>query len=284
MGMLKAIGQNATLGGALIVGAVVSGMTAGMAVSARGAFGPSVLQAESVAAGLGAILLSLVVATVLAIIVARVCNTAVGLFALGGALFGLAWRTENVEELAKAGGSLTLVAVETALWAVLVLIATTIVFRLGGRLDDVEPDEGGRTPHPLLSLEALKCAAAGVLVLPVVWLLAQSADKGQVIGSVFCGGMAAGLVGRLLSQHVQPVVIFAAVVLFGAIGHAIGVAMLTEPLIEALRAQTIPHFSRPMPADYAAGALMGVAVGIGWAKSFMHHDEKVEEPEPPEES
>ena len=27
------------------------------------------------------------------------------------------------------------------------------------------------------------------------------------------------------------------------------------------------------PVDYVAGAFMGVAVGLSWAKSFLHHEE-----------
>jgi hypothetical protein len=28
-----------------------------------------------------------------------------------------------------------------------------------------------------------------------------------------------------------------------------------------------------MPVDYATGSLMGVAVGLGWARSFLHHED-----------
>ncbi len=35
----------------------------------------------------------------------------------------------------------------------------------------------------------------------------------------------------------------------------------------------VPKFSRPMPIDYAAATLMGVAFGLGWAKSFLHHED-----------
>ena len=39
---------------------------------------------------------------------------------------------------------------------------------------------------------------------------------------------------------------------------------------------SIPHFSLPMPMDYAAGSVMGAAVGVGWARSFLHHEEDEE--------
>ncbi len=42
---------------------------------------------------------------------------------------------------------------------------------------------------------------------------------------------------------------------------------------DAFVAGTLPAMSLPMPIDYAAGSLMGVAMGIGWAKGFLHHDD-----------
>lgn len=270
--MLKAIARNGVLIGSLVVGATVSGLTAPMLMSARGAFGPAVLQTQSVPEAILAVVISLAVSTILAIIVARVCNTAVGMFALGGGLFGLAWRLDTVEEFAH-GGSASLLAPETALWALLVLAAALIVFKVGGPMGDVHVEEDGKSPHGVFSLDAFKAAAAGILVLPVVWLVAQSPMKGQVIGAVFLGAMAAGAVGRIICPHVQPVLLFASPVLFGAVGQVIGTALLKTPMEEALVAGTIPALLLPMPAHYAAGSLMGVAVGLGLAKSHIHREE-----------
>ena len=63
--------------------------------------------------------ISLAVSTVGAIIVGRGFNTVVGLFALGGGLFGLAWRMETIRALT-FHGSLGAVAVETFVWSLLV--------------------------------------------------------------------------------------------------------------------------------------------------------------------
>jgi hypothetical protein len=281
--MLKAIGQNAVLLGGLVVGATVSGLTAPLLRTARGALGPEVLAADSIGAATAAVLVSLAVCTGIAVVVGRVCNTAVGMFVLGGGLFGLAWRLDTVVAVVHArpgGGALGLVALETLLWAILVLGVTVAVFRVSGPLRDVEPMEDGTVPDPLFSGAALRSAAAGIVALPVVWMLAQSPMKGQVIGAVFCAGMAAGLVGRLVSPHVQPVLLFASPVLFGALGHVVGSFMLEVPLDDAFVSGAIRPVSLPMPVDWAAGSLMGVAVGLGWARSFLHHEEDADDKQP----
>jgi hypothetical protein len=94
---------------------------------------------------------------------------------------------------------------------------------------------------------------------------------------VVLGGMVVGLVGRMISPHAQPRLLFAAPLLFGAIGQLIAAMMVKVPLTDAYIAQAIPAVGRPMPIDYAAGSLMGVAMGLGWARSFLHQDEAAAE-------
>ncbi len=271
--MLKATIQNIVLVTTFALGATIGGMCAPMLMSSRGELGPGVFEAVSLGrAGVAAIAV-LVASLLLGCIAGRVCNTVVGAFVMGGGLFGFTWRLESVHEIAFTG-SLTAVAIETVVWSGLVLAAVVVLFRVSGPLPDVHPAQPGVAPSPFFSADAFKSAAAGALVLPAVWLIAQSDDKGQVIGAVFCGGMAAGLVGRILAPHVQPVLIFATPVLFGAIGHVIGAAALSEPLREAMVADRAGALIMPMPVDYAAGSLLGVAMGLGWAKSFLHHEEE----------
>ncbi|MDY7109807.1 MAG: hypothetical protein SYC29_14320 [Planctomycetota bacterium] len=270
--MLHAIARNTVLFGSLAVGAVVCGLTSPMLLSARGAYGPTVVEALSPGRALLAVLICLALSTGLAILVARVCNTAVGMFTLGGSLFGLAWRLETMEEFAHIGAPAWL-AVETLIWAVLVLAATMLVFRLGGPMPDVRTDEHGGHPHPFFSVDAMKAAGAGLLVLPVVWVVAQSPMKGQVIGAAVLGGMAAGAAGRVIAPHIQPMLLFVSPLVFGAIGQVIGAAVLKAPLEEAFVADTIPALLLPMPADYAAGSIMGVAIGLGLVKSHVHREE-----------
>ncbi|MCP3903772.1 MAG: hypothetical protein GY715_09070, partial [Planctomycetes bacterium] len=68
-------------------------------------------------------------------------------------------------------------------------------------------------------------------------------------------------------------VLFAAPVLFGAIGHLVGSFLISGSFADVFVSGRIPKVNVIMPADYAAGSLMGVAVGLGWARSFLHHEE-----------
>ncbi len=243
-------------------------------IAPRGTIGPTMLQAQSVPAALLAMVICFGLATAIAAFVGRLVNAAVGLFVLGSGLWALRLRSGTIEDLAFAGGSLWLVAVETALWAVLIAGATAAVFRAAGPLTDME----GSDEPPWRRLPVTG-PAAGVLIIPAVWVFARSDLKGQTLAAVILGGLAVGLAGRLLSPGVQPRLLFAAPCLFGALGVLIGTLMLKQPLLDAFVAGTIPALCRPMPIDFAAGSLAGVAMGLGWAKSFLHQEQLQAVPE-----
>jgi hypothetical protein len=120
----------------------------------------------------------------------------------------------------------------------------------------------------------MRSAAAAALMAPAVLLIAQTPAKGQALGAVFVGGMAVGLAGRLFSPHVQPILIFPAAIVVGGITQLVTAMMAKVSLLTSMVAGDLPHFAMPMPVDYAAAACMGVAIGLGWAKSFLHHDEE----------
>lgn len=275
--MIQAIQRNTVLFVGLLLAGLIGALAAPALTSPRGAPGPTLFHAESIFGAVVAVLLVLGMLAVIGIVVARFLNAAVGLFVVGAGLFVLTGQLETVQELAFAGNSsrstLAMLAVETAAWAGLALLMTIVVFALGGPLPDVEPKEYGQPPHPLLSADAFKCAAAGALMLPAIWLIAQSPMKGQMVGTAVAGGVLAGLAGRLFSPHVQPMLVFASPVLFGAIGHLLAMIMLKQPMDEAFVTGNLSRFALPMPIDLAAGSLMGVAIGLGWAKAFLQHED-----------
>lgn len=279
---MSAFQRNLALFGGMIVAGTVCAQAATAMISARGTYAPAVFLAQSPLLAAGAVLGVFIVGVLTACFAGRMVNAVVGLFVLGAGLFVLAGRLTGGRELAFTAGSngrwlLVGVAIETLMWSALVLAGAAGVFLFAGRLDDVEPDEHGRSPHWLRSREAMLSAGAGVLMLPAVWVIAQSPLRGQVIGATILGGMLSGLVGRLVSPHVQPLAIFASPIVFGALGHLVGAVMLKRPLDEAMVFSEWSLFSLPMPIDYAAGSLIGVALGLGWAKSFLHHEQTPDE-------
>jgi hypothetical protein len=244
--------------------------------SLRGDRGPTILAADRPMLAAGALLVCLCLGALIAIIVGKMVNTAVGLFVFGAGVFTLDGRLHGLRELVFATpdrSTMFSVAIETGVLAILTLGLVLVVFKLAGGFRDVEPQVDGTRPHWLTSDAAFKSAGAGILVLPAVWLIAQSPMKGQAIAAVFFGAMVSGLVGRLLAPHVQPILVYVSPMIFGAIGHVIAGATMRTPLDDAYIAGAVSAFARVMPLDYLAGSLLGVSFGLGWAKSFLHHED-----------
>lgn len=274
--MSSAFTRNVALFGGMILAGLACVQAAPMLASIRGDRGPTLLSAERPITAVIAVIACLLIATVIAIVVGRVVNTAVGLFVLGAGVFALDGRLHGLRELAFAHpqrAALFGMAVETALLALVALGLVVAVFKLSGGFRDVEPQVDGTRPHWLISEAAFKSAGAGIVVLPAVWLISQSPMKGQAIAAVFVGATLAGLVGRLLAPHVQPILVFVSPMIFGALGHVIAGVTLRLPLDEAYIAGVSSAFAKVMPLDYLAGGLLGVSFGLGWAKSFLHHEE-----------
>ena len=59
---------------------------------------------------------------------------------------------------------------------------------------------------------------------------------------------------------------------FGATGQLIAASVTHDTLADAYINNTLPALALPMPIDFAAGSLMGVSMGLGWAKGFLHHE------------
>lgn len=274
--MSMALTRNVALFGGMILAGMACVRAAPMFSSIRGDRGPTIFAAERPAAAALALLVCLLIATAVACAVGRVVNAAVGLFVLGAGVFTLDSRLAGLRELAFAHpekSALYGMAIETMALALVALGLILIVFAITGGFRDVEPHADGTRPHWLRSEAAIKSAAAGILVLPAAWLIAQSPLKGQAIAAVFFGAMLTGLVGRLVSPHVQPILMFVSPMLFGALGYLVAATTMRSPLDDAYIAGATSAFARIMPLDYLAGSLLGVSFGLGWAKSFLHHEE-----------
>lgn len=256
-----------------VIGVVIAAAACVAAISfttsPRGTIGPTLLQAESPVAAVIAVTLGLIGATIAGAVVGRLTNALVGLFIVGAGLGALAFRFGSIEDLAFADGSLKLLTIETAIFSVLVLLSTLAIYRIAGPLNDIEPpdDDYNKTKSLFLS------SAAALIMLPVVWFIARSDLRGQTLAATFFGCMLAGLVSRLIAPNTQPKLIFATSCLVGAVGHMFGTFTVGADIEAAFIERTIPALSLPLPIDYAAGALMGVSMGLGWARSFLHHEQ-----------
>jgi hypothetical protein len=159
-------------------------------------------------------------------------------------------------------------AVESVAWAILVGVLAMIVLVGSGPLPDV-PRRRGSWLAEFLDPGNTIFLAVGLVALPVAWLVVATPLKGQAIGGTILASAAVGFVGRLVAPRLQPALLFAMPVLAGAAGTFIASFNLKGGLGDAFVSGTLSRLAYPMPMDWAAGALCGVAIGLGWARGFV---------------
>jgi hypothetical protein len=257
---------------ALPAGILASALLFALAVpfwtSLRGVAGPTVMDSERpVLAALVAIA-AFAGSTAIAIVVARVVNAVVGTFVLGCGVAILAMRTGAAHDFVYGGTSLAHSAIETAVWGVLVAAASWAIYRFGGRLPDF-PATGDAEVDSPTGPSARRAWFAAVLAVVVAWFVLVTDTKGQAIGAVTLGAFAAGFLARSLARGTQPVYLAAAVLAAFAATLGYIAFSIRGDLSVGLIDGSFPRFLRVMPVDAAAGALVGSAMGFGFARSFV---------------
>ncbi|MCI0630126.1 MAG: hypothetical protein L0Y44_05670, partial [Phycisphaerales bacterium] len=263
----------AILGGAVMTGAICA--AAVPLLQARdGAAATGVLAAERPLLAAAALIGCFLVSAAIAAGVGRLTNAAVGMFVLGCGIMAPALRSGTITELALgdigATKPLVLMGIETIIWAALILIAGFIVLTASGPLPELDATDDDGRPVRWWSADAITGALAALIVPLAVWLLCRSPLNGQAFMSVVVGAMAAGLIARLVKPHAKPLLLFAASCLAGGIVQLVAATKLNGPVDVAYVKLLISNLSKPMPLDYAAGSLIGVSMGLGWARSFIH--------------
>lgn len=246
-------------------------LASGSMTSARGVAGPTLGVALDPIGAVLAIALCLVPCFLIAVLVGRMVNAAVAAFVLGGGLAALSMNSGTHLDLLFAGESTwPSVVIETFGWAVIVLVLAAGLMRLTGPLPDQpwNKAEDALNPAVLFHASALRGAAAGALALIVVWAVAANDLKDQALAATTLAGAATGLAGRMLAPRVQPVLLFAAPVVFIAVGQ-LGVGLLGDGGVESWMTGRQSGLAIPTPLDAAAGALMGVAIGLGWTRGHF---------------
>ena len=247
-----------------------------MLLSPRGGFGPTILQASNVPAAIVSMILALLVVFIIGASAGRLLRSASkGLVVVGFGLAWLAWRLEGVEFIAFSG-SMKWVAIESLVWTLVVLLMTIGIYLTAGPLRFVQPREGRDTcDNWATSSSAGLFMLSGLAILPVVWLFAQSPMRGQAVASVIAGGVAVGMIGRLLAPHAQPILLMVAPVLIGGLCQWTLSFMIPSNELATMYMQgNLPHLLIPVPIDWAAGSLIGVPWGIYFGNSFLQHEDE----------
>lgn len=228
-------------------------------ISTRGALGPTILQTISPLSSVIAILITVGIASVIGGFIARLTTIPTGMFILGFALFGMAMKLHGAEEFIMSQGNYNLLVLEATFLSVIILLGTLIVYGLGGesKQSDCSPFE------KIVFAEIGKTFLISLVVLPVIWIIATSPSKGQVIGASALGGILIGVLARQFLHTAQHILLFALPIAIGGVGYFIGVTV-GETDIASFTQQKFSPLLYPMPIEYAGGLLVGLAIGLGW--------------------
>ena len=248
---------------ALAIAGVIGAWAAGGFLADRGGLGPSIFQSQSPVIALFGVTVAIGLVAVLGGFVARGTTYLTGMFLIGFTLFAMSLQLHGATEFVLSGGNLYMLSLEAVVMAFIVLVGSFVVFTVGGPLRDVQ-----QTDDPYSSAEwGLSMTIFSLVVIPIVWLIATSPEKGQVIGATVIGGITIGFLVRLLTPSVQPMMIYGMPTAMGGVGYLIALLMGPTDGV-ALVQQTISPLLYPMPIDYAAGSVMGLSIGLSWAASF----------------
>lgn len=116
-------------------------------------------------------------------------------------------------------------------------------------------------------------AAGGVAAGIVAYICAVTDFKGQGIFAAFVASIFAGLVAQVVvkSKGGQATVVLAvaSVVLPAILGPAAAKILQGSAIVETVFAGRVLPIARVMGLDWAAGALLGAPIGLGWAGAMI---------------
>jgi hypothetical protein len=234
--------------------------------STRGDFGPTILQTVSPLSATISILMVITVATLLGIPLAKVSSAASGMFVVGFALFGLSMRTQGVTDFIFSEGSSTTLMIEALVLSLILLLSSVVMFKFGGPLKDVPRNQNKSWDASFSPRSIAMTLLVSLAMLPMIWLVAVSPSKGQVIGAAVVGGIVVACLARKFMPHLQPIMLFSTPTAIAAIGYFVANSMGISDI--AFTQNTISPLIFPMPLEYAGGSLMGIAIGLSWGTSL----------------
>ncbi len=209
------------------------------------------------------------------VIGARLTDLRLGMTAGGLVLAWAAWRTGTAEAVLRGsgGGTLSRLAVEGAINGLLVVVIAVLIARFGTH---------SRRAHPLSKLASLPVLAALLAACVAgglgVWFIAVSALKGQAVMACVLGGVAASVATQLTLSSFEPegvnplhalIVPVVAIALLATLGPIAASMVHGSGLGDAVLRGDLFELARPMPLDWAAGALLGAPAGASWAGSMI---------------
>ncbi len=258
---------------AIAVAVVVGLVCAGVGTDDRGVT-PIMPLASTSAAGWVAVAAVWGAAWIIALIVGKLVNTAVGLFCAGCMLAVYAMRTGTVLDASFDGASPIALALTALVYAAIAGVVSWSAFLVAGPLPDipVEPGESPERGYGAFQPSQLPAVLAAVAAVVVVYVVARTDSKGQAIGAMTLGALLAAMLARSIRSRTQPVLVFVAPALAVALAQLAFGFMAGGAFDGDVVRGTVAAPLRLMPMDVVAGSLCGVALGYGLTKSGGHDE------------
>jgi hypothetical protein len=265
---------------ALVLGPLAGSMTASLR-AADGGRHASLLVNDSmvmgVLVGLGVFALALVAG----VGAARVAGVRHGFLCAGLTLAWAAWGTGQVDRILhrtlSASTMYTLSAEGLLVGALSVGLGAVII--LLAQQPKPDPSLAPPTSHhhaaetrTLFDKATPMALGASLLAGAIIaWLVAQDTLKGQTFAAAAFAGMFGATAGRLAAPTSSSLTFIAAIALLGIASPAIATFMHPAAMgpTRAALAGTLFPLARPLPLDWAAGAFVGIPLGLSWATSLV---------------
>ncbi len=265
----------------LVIGPLAGAITASL-TRADGGADATFLVTGSISAGVLAALGCAALALVAGVGGSRLFGPRTGLSSAGFVLAWAAWRSGRVDHLLRASDSptpMTTLAIEGALFGLLAILTAGVIVAIAVPRNEHERQQSlfGGDRFPLLKLVSLQAvlatAVTAVIALVVGWTIAVNAMKGQtVMAAIFAGifGAAAGrLAGAMVKDEIHPLSYFFGFLIAAVAAPVIASVSHGPELLAVADASTLFAAARLTPADWFAGAFLGVPIGMAWVHSMM---------------
>lgn len=264
---------------ALAVAFAVIGPIAGLLVgSLRGTDGgtqATILVGQSPVIGLVAGVFAFGLAALAGGIGSRAAGLNVGLGCVGLVLSWAAWLSGQLDEIVTVSRQSPLQALILEGLIVSAMLAGIVwVVR---RFSSDDPD-----PETEVGVSAIVVAlTAGVgISATAAWVIATEPLKGQTIGAAFAAGLVGAATARLVFLRLpgwSAVCIPAVLVVLGPLATQ----ALAGDVVDAVFERSLFRLGWLMPMDWAAGALLGIPIGLAWTDGVVQQQIDRADPQTP---
>ncbi len=240
-----------------------------------GSPGATSLSSESPVHGGIMLVIALVLVGATGTLGARLFGSRHGTLCAGLVAAWIAWNqgtTEGVLINARSGAPLPALAVEGMVVGIFLLLTASAIFRAAPRFKrSASPGQFRNLPMTLGAVAV--GAGAGLLG---VHLFGVESLKGQSVFAVFVGAVLAGAAARLVISDADESAPrdaafagFGSIALLCAAGPIAALVVHGEGVAAAAFAGRLVRIANPSAADWLAGGLLGVPIGVWWASAMM---------------